>query len=192
MLMSFLKFLLYIPFWIMFPTFFKGKKNVPKGKVIFVANHRSNMDIVVLNMALLRNQKMLAKKELFKNKLVGGFFKRMGCIPVDRGQTDLNAIKLSLNVLKKGKILTIFPEGTRNRTNAELGEVKTGACMLAIKAKSPIVPVWIKKKPKLFCFNVLRFGKPFTLEEFYNSKLDKNTLNSAGEILEKKILENKF
>ena len=192
MLMTFLKILLYIPLWILFPTVFKGKKNVPKGKVIFVANHRSNMDIVVLNMALFRNQKMLAKKELFKNKLLGGFFKKMGCIPVDRGQTDLNAIKLSLKVLKNEKILTIFPEGTRNKTSAELGEVKTGACMIAIKAKAPVVPVWIKKKPKLFCFNVIRFGKPFTLEEFYSSKLDKDTLGVAGEILEKKILENKF
>lgn len=192
MLMTFLKILLYIPLWILFPTFFCGKKNVPKGKVIFVANHRSNMDIVVLNMALLRNQKMLAKKELFKNKFLGGFFKKMGCIPVDRGQTDLNAIKLSLKVLKENKILTIFPEGTRNKTSLELGEVKTGACMLAIKAKAPIVPVWIKKKPKLFCFNKIKFGKPFTLEEFYSSKLDKDTLNEAGKILQEKILENKI
>lgn len=71
-------------------------------------------------------------------------------IPIDRGKTDLNAIKLSMRVLNDEKVLTIFPEGTRNKTEQELSEVKAGAAMFAIKTKTPIVPVWIKKKPKVF------------------------------------------
>lgn len=192
MLMKILKILLYIPVWLMFPIRFLGKKNLPKGKFVLVCNHRSNLDVIVLTMALWRNQKYLAKKELFKNKCFGGFLKALGCISIDRSKTDLTAIKLSLNALKKEKILTIFPEGTRNKTGEELGEVKSGACMLAIKAKAPIVPVWIKKKQKPFVLNTLRFGKPFTLEEFYDKKLDKNVLDEAGKILENKILENKI
>ena len=51
--------------------------------------------------------------------------------------------------------------------------------------------IWmVKQKP--FVLNTLRFGKPFTLEEFYDKKLDKNVLDEAGKILENKILENKI
>ena len=64
--------------------------------------------------------------------------------------------------------------------------------MLALKAKCPIVPVWIQKKPRLFRLNRIRFGKAFTLEEFYDKKLNKETLDQATEILGQKILENKF
>lgn len=192
MLMRIAKFLLYIPAWFLFPCIFKGKRNIPKGNSIFVCNHRTNVDVVHIAMSTFRNHKYLAKKELFKNKFFGGVLKGLGCIPIDRKKTDLTAIKLSLAALKNGKILTIFPEGTRNKTEEDLTEVKAGACMLAIKSRSPIVPIWIKNKTKPFCINTLRFGKPFTLEEFYDKKLDKETLDRAAEILQSKILENKI
>lgn len=191
-MLVFFKILLYIPIWLLFPTIFKGTKNIPKKNAIFVCNHRSNVDAILLVMSTWRKQKFLAKKELFKSKFFGGILKSFGAIPIDRQKTDLNAIKLSLNVLKKGKILTIFPEGTRNKSDLDLGEVKTGACMLAVKSHSPIVPIWIKKKPKPFCLNVIKFGKPFYLDAFYDRKLDKDALNDAGEILSQKILENKI
>lgn len=192
MLMTIAKFLFYIPVRLIFPTIYKGKKNIPKKNAIIVCNHRSNMDCIMLALSTFRNQKYLAKKELFKNKCFGGVLKGLGCIPIDREKTDLTAIKLSLKVLKQEKLLTIFPEGTRNTTDSDLQEVKAGACMLAIKSKSPIVPVWIKKKSKPFCINCVRFGKPFTLEEFYDKKLDKETLELAAEKLQEKMMENKI
>lgn len=118
--------------------------------------------------------------------------KFVNAIPVDRGKTDLNAIKLSMRVLNDEKVLTIFPEGTRNKTEQELSEVKAGAAMFAIKTKTPIVPVWIKKKPKVFRPNTLRFGKAFTLEEFYDQKLTAEVMEKAGQKIAEKLLENKI
>lgn len=196
MLMTIIKILFFIPAWLLFPTIFKGKRNIPKKNAILVCNHRSNLDCLILTMSTCRNQKYLAKKELFKNKCFGGILKGLGCIPIDRQKTDLTAIKLSLKVLKEGELLTIFPEGTRNKAEGEkqddLQQVKAGACMLAIKSKSPIVPVWIKKKSRPFCLNTLRFGKAFTLEEFYDKKLDKETLDLAAAKLQEKMMENKI
>ena len=63
--------------------------------------------------------------------------------------------------------------------------------MLAIKTKAPIVPVWIKKKPKIFVLNTLKFGQPFTLDEFYDKKLDKENLDKISKLLTEKILQNK-
>lgn len=191
MLMRFLKVILYVFLWIMYPTIYRGKKNIPKGKAIFVANHTSNADPVIVEMSAWKEKFYLVKKELYKNKFLSWFWRHMNTIPVDRGNTDLNAIKLSLRILNKGKALVIFPEGTRNKTGEELGTIKAGAAMLAIKSKSPIVPIWIKKKPRLFCFNSLQYGKPFTLEQFYDKKLDNKTLNEAGKIIAEKLLENK-
>lgn len=192
MLMTLIKLFFYIPIWLVFPTIIKGKRNIPKKNAILVCNHRSNTDCVPLVLSTFRNQKYLAKIELFKNKFVSGVLKSLGCIPINRQKTDLTAIKLSLSALKHNKLLTIFPEGTRNKTEEDLQEVKNGACMLAIKSKSPIVPVWIKKKSRPFCFNTIKFGKPFTLEDFYDKKLDKETLEQAGKILQEKMLENKI
>lgn len=192
MLIRFLKVILYIFLWIMYPTIYKGKRNIPKGKAIFIGNHTSNADPIIVEMSAWKEKFYLVKKELYKNKFSSWFWSHMNTIPVDRGNTDLNAIKSSLRVLNKGKSLVIFPEGTRNKTEEELGEIKAGAVMLAIKSKSPIVPIWIKKKPRLFCFNSLRYGKPFTLDQFYDKKLDSETLNEAGKIIAEKLLENKY
>ena len=192
MIMLIAKIFSFLPCWLLYPTLFLGKKNIPKGAAILVSNHLSNTDPAILAISTLRSSKVLGKKELFKNKFFGFVLKSIGIIPVDRSKTDLTAIKLSLKYLKRGKLLTIFPEGTRNRTESDLSALKSGSCMLAIKAKCPIVPVWIQKKPRLFHLNRIRFGKAFTLEQFYDKKLDKENLDKATEILGHKILENKF
>lgn len=192
MLLRLVKIILYVFLWIMYPTIYKGKKNIPKGKVIFIGNHTSNADPIIVEMSAWKEKFYLVKKELYKNKFIGGFWKRMNTIPVDRGNTDLSAIKAALKVLSRGKALVIFPEGTRNKTGEQLGAVKSGAAMLAIKAKAPIVPIWIKKKPRLFCPNSLRYGKPFTLEQFYDKKLDSEVLDQAGKIIAEKLLDNKY
>lgn len=187
-----LKILLFPLVILLFPTAFKGGKNIPKGKCIFVCNHTSNVDPVLMVLSTWRKQYFLAKKELFKCWVMRVVMKIAHAIPIDRGKTDLKAIKESLKVLNKGKVLTIFPEGTRNKEKTDLGEVKAGAAMFAIKTKTPIVPVWISKKPRLFRPNKLRFGTPFTLEEFYDKKLDAAALEEAGKIVANKLLENKL
>lgn len=191
-MLNFIKIVLYVLLRFLYPTSFKGKKNIPKGRAVFICNHTSNIDVILVELSSWKKKYYLGKKELFKNKFVGGFLKSINTIPIDRNKADINAIKQSLKVLKNEKALVIFPEGTRNKTDKELSSIKAGAAMFAIKSKSPIVPIWIKKRPKLFRFNTLRYGEPFTLNEFYDKKLDSETLSKAGEIITKKLLENKI
>jgi len=187
-----LQFLAYIPLKITYPTRFIGKKNLPKGKCVLAVNHTSSMDAPLLAANLFEKKKFLAKEELFRNKLKGGFVKFLGGIPINREQPTLAQIKTALSVLKNNKKLVIFPEGTRRDDkvdNGEMGEVKNGAGMFAIKTKSPIVPVWISRKPKLFRLTRIEIGEPFELSDFYGKKLDDATLSEAGEIINQKILE---
>ena len=175
-----IKELAYITFWLFCPTILKERKNLPKGKCIFVVNHKSNFDPLVLCNTIWREQHILAKKELFKHFGLRLFLKGMKSIPVDREKVEISTLKQCFSVLKNNKVLTIFPEGTRNKTKEPLLEIKDGAGIIAIKTNAPIVPIWIKKKPRPFVLNKVYIGKPF-----YLTIEDEN----PNEIIKQKLLE---
>ena len=191
MFFHFCRFLIWLPLAIFFPTRIKGRKNLKKGKAILAVNHTSNMDIVLLLVNTYEKKYTLAKKELFKNKFKGGILKGFGGIPVDREGSDLGAIKKSLKVLSKDKKLVIFPEGTRNKGEDinNLGKLKTGTAMLAIKSKSPVIPVWISRRPKVFRKTTINIGEPFELSQFYDKKLTNEVLEEATSIILEKMME---
>ncbi len=181
---------LCLPVRFCFPAKIIGKENIPKGGCIISSNHTSNLDAILLAMHTWEKKYYLAKKELFSNKLSSSFYKSIGCIKIDRQKSDVNAIKNSLKVLKDNKKLVIFPEGTRNNNeNMELGEVKHGVAMFATKARVPIVPMFVQKKPRLFRRTKIFIGKPFELEEFYGKKLSSEELDNASNIVAEKMNE---
>ena len=190
MLLWLARILLWIPLSIMHPTYIYGRKNRPKGKVIISCNHRSNWDIVSYILHTSEKVKILAKKELFKNKLFGAILKSFGAIPIDREHNDIGAIKDCMKALKEDKKLFVFPEGTRLKDESlVMGEVKSGMTLIAIKTKTPILPMWVVQKPRLFRKSQYIIGKPFELSEFYGKKLDDETLNEANNIVREKMLE---
>ena len=190
MLLWLARILLWIPLSIMHPTFIYGRKNRPKGKAILCSNHRSNWDIVNYLLHTKEKVVILAKKELTKNKFFGFILKHLGTIFIDREGNDINAIKECMKALKAGKKLFIFPEGTRLKDeSAIMGEIKSGLALIAIKTKTPIVPMWVVQKPRLFRKSQCIIGKPFELSEFYGKKLDEETLNEANNIVRDKMLE---
>lgn len=179
-----------LPIRLTFPTKFIGKKNLPKGACIIASNHTSNMDAPLLAVHTWEKKYYLAKKELFKGRFVSGFLKSIGAVRIDRQANDVTAIKNCLKVLKDGKKLVIFPEGTRtNNENMELGEVKQGVALFATKAKVPVVPMFIVRKPKIFRRNKVYIGKPFELDEFYGKKLSSDDMERASEIVSQKMNE---
>ena len=184
------KFLCWLPLSILHPTKIVGKENLPEGKGILSSNHRSNWDIVLWLLHTKRRNKILAKKELFQKKLFGKFLRYLGGIEIDRSGNDIGAIKNCIKALKDDNLLFIFPEGTRLHDEAEiLGEIKSGMALIAIKTKTPIVPIWIERKPKLFRVSRYFIGQPFELAQFYDQKLDEQALEQANLIVREKMLE---
>lgn len=163
-----------------------GRDNVPKeGGMILALNHRSNNDVVVGAVACPRPLNFMAKKELFKNKFLGWIFTHLNAFPLDREGNDLKAIKTALSRLKEGKVLGIFPEGTRVR-NGEDVSAKAGVSMLAIRAKVPVVPGVIVGDYKPFRKVYIVFGEPITLEKYYDTKQSSEDLLAvSAEILDK-------
>ncbi len=185
-----MRIILFLPCMIMHPTRLKGKKNLPKGKAILCCNHVSNWDAILFNLRICQKPRFLAKKELFKGKLKAAFMRGIGAFPIDRQANDISAIKNCMKYLKEGKKLFIFPEGTRLVNEEEiLGEIKGGLSLIAIKTQTPIVPIWIKEKPKLFRSSLYYIGKPYELSDFYGKKLDEQTLAEADKIVREKMLE---
>ena len=168
-----------------------GKKNIRHQKAIYACNHRSNMDPIALAFASRTKLRFLAKKELLQSRFAKFvLLKWFKVIPVDRQVADINAVKQSIAVLKKGKCLGVFPEGTRkNITESDHLALKNGTCMFAIKTQTPIIPTYIARTPRFFKKNAVIFGEPFELKEFYGQKLTKEVLNEAGNILAEKMEE---
>lgn len=142
-----------------------GEENIPSvGGAIICPNHRSNHDAVLITAVLKRKLSFLGKEELFKFPPLGYLLKSVGVIPIKRGSGDIGAVKKSIEVLKEGKILTVFPEGTRNKTGRTLLEFKAGAVLIAYRAEVPVIPCAISGGYRPFSKIKIVFGKPMDMD----------------------------
>lgn len=181
---------IFLPMCIAAPMKVIGKKNYnKKQKYIVISNHQSFFDPILLDMHLGRRIRFIAKKELWGKKEKSFFFEKvLGCIPVDRSKgLTLSATKEVYNLLNNNQSLGLFPEGKRFADSNHDMSVKNGTCIFAIKTKTPILPCFFVNHPRFFKFNYLLIGKPFELSEFYDKKLNKETLDSASEIVIQKL-----
>jgi 1-acyl-sn-glycerol-3-phosphate acyltransferase len=119
----------------------QGVENMPpEGPVILAINHQSIWDPLVAASSLPRKVSFMAKEELFSIPVLGGIFSKLGAFPVKRGQGDMNAIRQSLAILKEGRVLGLFPEGTRSK-NGEIQKGLPGMVLLMEKSKASVVPI---------------------------------------------------
>ena len=169
-----------------------GKENIaPDGALIVYGNHQSIMDIFCLNLAF-GNRKIIfmAKNSLFKIPIIKSVVKAYGAFPVDRSRADLSAIKNALRVLKEGKTLGIFPEGTRIASESD-SDAKGGIAMIAEKTKATLQPVRIIYKRKKMIFNSMTviIGKSFSYSDIEIPEDSEDLRKAAGKILMEKVYE---
>lgn len=142
-----------------------GKENIPDGAAVICANHTSLSDPFYMAFAVPRKYHLclMAKQELFKFKPLGWLLRGIGTFPVDRSAAaDIEAMKSALKVLKSGKKLGIFPEGTRTSEDGSVSP-KSGAVKLAEKTGSPLIPMYIPRRKRFFHINTVVVGKPISL-----------------------------
>lgn len=144
-----LKYVLVGPWLkVLFRPWLEGLENVPSsGPAIFASNHLSFSDSFFLPLMMDRHITFLAKSDYFtgrgiKGKLTAAFFKGVGQVPVDRsgGRAAEAAINTALRVLSEGKLLGIYPEGTRSG-DGRLFRGRTGVGRMALESGAPVLPV---------------------------------------------------
>lgn len=142
-----------------------GLENLPEGGAVLCANHASAMDPIIIGLSLPKNINMviMAKEQLFRIPLLGPVLRALGVFPVNRGGSDLAAMKTAMKSLTAGRRLLVFPEGTRVERQGDV-EAKGGAAMLAIRAGVPMVPIYCGGRHKLFHRTTVVIGEAYIPE----------------------------
>ncbi len=182
----------------------QGMKNVPKrGPALMVSNHLSFADHFFGPLPLMRPIYFLGKRDYFTGKglkglISKGFFTGVGVVPVDRtgGSAAEAALETGLRILAEGKLLGIYPEGTRAPDN-RLYRGKTGVARLALKSRVPVIPMAMintfelmpsgKVLPRLGVRPGVRFGKPMDFSQYYGREDDKEVLRKVTDEIMREI-----
>jgi 1-acyl-sn-glycerol-3-phosphate acyltransferase len=149
-----------------------GKENMPAdGGVLLCANHIDNLDPPVVGITAPRPVHFMAKEELFSVPVLGKIVPHLNAFPVKRGMSDREALRKGLGILKDGKVLGLFPEGTRSKTG-EMGKGLAGAGFFALRSDAYVVPCAIIGPYKAFKKLKVVYGKPIDMESIKEKKLN--------------------
>jgi len=159
-------------YWIRvaFDMFFRGQvaglENLPRtGAFLIAANHASHLDPPMVGSQVPRQMSFFARKTLWSSSLSSWWLDAVGTIPVDRdGGQDVGALKRVLRALADGRVMILFPEGTRS-PDGRLQLPKPGVGFIVCKARVPVVPARIFGSFEAFGkgMKLPRFGTPLTV-----------------------------
>jgi 1-acyl-sn-glycerol-3-phosphate acyltransferase len=128
---------------ILAPLRIYGSQHVPReGGVVLALNHFSWLDPPAFGTACPRTVFYMAKSEIHEVRVLGALIRSFGAFAVRRGESDREAVRLAREVVRNGNALGLFVEGTRQRSGVP-GEAKSGAAMIALHERAPIVPAAI-------------------------------------------------
>jgi len=165
-----------------------GKENIPsRGGCILACNHISNLDPVILGTTTWRYLNFMAKEELFRNKFMSWYWHQVGAFPIRRGDADFRAVREAIRRLKMGRLLVMFPEGTRGAAD-RVKKINPGIGLLVKSSGAPVIPVHIKgtdgalpNSAKWLTFHPvsIHLGEPLTFSK------DLSNLEIAESIMDK-------
>ena len=142
---------------------------------IIMANHRSFADPMALAIKVKRYEiRFIGKRELAHGRLKSWLFSGLHMILVSRHATDMAAMRQCMQTLKEGHILGIFPEGTRHQPEM-MQEVESGTAIIALRARVPLLPVYIDGKIRPLHITHIYYGKPMELDDLYAQGVNNDT-----------------
>ncbi len=177
--------------WFRTKVFRPFKTKTPRGGVLISANHKSLIDPIIVHTAFSsRRLHSLATKDLYNTKTKAKFFNLMNCIMVDKENFSLSSFHDVVNRLSDGKAVVIFPEGKLNREDGNaLLAFKSGAVLMAHKAKAPILPVYIVKREKWYHRQHVIIGDPVDVRAIAGDMPTMEALDRASSYLRDREIE---
>ncbi len=187
-LLNFVRILVVPIYFLLKPFRFYGNRKVQDGACIYISNHFSMFDPVYAAVTTWEGIHFVAKKEAFKIPIIGRVLKGIKAISTNRDGNDARALLDCFKCLRNGEKICIYPEGTRNKAGEDMLPFRSGAAAMAIKTKTPIVPIVMYKKPKFFRRAHILIGEPFELAQHYDKKLSDEELKGVDESLRERML----
>ena len=179
--------------WVLFHLLFRisavGTENLPAGGGYIVAsNHRTQCDPVVIGICIRPTLTFMAKAELFRVPVAGLIIRWLGAFPVERGRGDTGAVDFAKQTVRSGRVLAMFPEGTRSK-DGKLQRLKSGCTVIAAATGAQVVPVAIRFGEKLHfrCPVQVRFGRPVSPEELGVNPSAPSTIKAGNRLIADRI-----
>lgn len=145
-------------------------KNRIRGGAIVAANHTAFSDPFLAGVAFwYRRMFFLAAEIVMQGKLRNWLLRGVGAIEIDRNQADIEAIRKSVNVLKEGNLLLIFPQGGISEEN-QIQTLKSGAVLIALQAGVPIVPMHIRPREHWYSRRTVVIGQTLDPKAYIQKK----------------------
>ncbi|KGF12780.1 hypothetical protein HMPREF1639_05230 [Peptostreptococcus sp. MV1] len=169
-----------------------GQENIPdEGKYIIIANHKHYFDPLFM-MGAVKNRRIIpvAKQEIFKVPVFRAILNKLEVIPINRANPSISTVKAILRQIKDGRVLGIFPEGTRCQDLNTFLPAKPGVALFSIKSKSDIIPMSIITNYRIFSKVKVIIGQPIDMSEYYNSKVAKTEYPKISQDVFDKVVEN--
>lgn len=169
-----------------------GRENIPRtGALILASNHIRWTDPIVLGVQCPRRLYFMAKEELFKKPFYAFILRNLGVFSVSRGTGDAVSLNTGIDIINRGDVMAIFPEGTRSKTG-ELLRPKSGVILIAGQTGADILPVAVrivKRKHKRDLYYV-SFGEVIKNEQMQLSQEHSlSQVKFAGKLLMGRIQE---
>ena len=166
-----------------------NRQNEPaQGGYIVCANHISATDPIMLCYAFRKHQvRFMAKKELFEIPVLAQLIRMLGAFPIDRGGSDVGAIKNAVSIVEEGCCLGIFPQGHRYPgEDPRETKAKNGAALISAKASADVVPAYIWRKGKkggVFRRTYVIIGDKIDFESFEYDESAKGEYNRMTSVI---------
>ena len=167
----------------------QGVNHIPReGGVLLVSNHISLLDPVIIGSAANREIHFMGRSNLFNVPGLGKLITAFNAYPVNRWSADFGALRRTISLLKEGKAVLIFPEGTRS-VDGDMGKAHDGSCFIAHRAGVPTIPVYHNGAEKMLPrgsrrmrrakLNVI-FGKPIDFSGIVETDVKREMYQQMG------------
>ena len=164
-----------------------GRFPIPNGQgAVVICNHRCSVDPAFIALTVPRVIHWMVAREYCEFLPFRKLLRLCGSIPVGRGGIDTAATKAAIRIVEQGGLVGLFPEAQINTTDQFLLPGRSGAALIALKARAPVVPCYIENAPydgtTLGCLLMpasvrLTIGQPIDLSAYFNRGADREVLD---------------
>lgn len=151
---------------------------------LLIANHIGFFDPIYLQLAVwYRRHHFICAKEFFDKRFTALLFRGFLCIPVDRENFGMRSFRTITEHLRRGDLVSMFPEGHVNQDDRALASFKSGMVLMALRSGRPIVPIYVRRRRHFFDRLTAVVGQPLKPEEIGGGQMSVAQIEAAAELL---------